>query len=649
MHAPLAKFSMVRSKRPSGNWWLTDAAVDLDFRNFRFYDSSLVADPNAASTVLMLHGEGADGSTNFIDSVGHFCIPVTGIGPPVIDTAQFKFGSSSILVDNSYIRINSPDMAFGTGNFTIDCWVRFNSLTSFKGLFANTVGTTTGVIIYLLDTGGSNFVLIAERKNSGVNLSITGTTAIVINTWYHVALVRASGVLTMYVNGVSQGTPIASDTANYTEEVFTVGTYFPSSGMDGWTDEFHILKGTAAWTSNFTPPSAPYAGVGPYEQLGCSRASIGYSQTAAGVLKKFETDNLRITDLGLLVEAARTNELTHSQDSGTWSLNNITVTNNAAVAPDGTTTAMLWTVTASTFCATGPSYGGFAATSGDHVVASIYAKAGIGNWFYISINDASPTNDCKVWFDLVNGVVGSNATAGAIVIDSSSIEALANGWYRCVVVAHATASYTISGLYMFAAVGADGSNNGVSGDTRYAWGAQFETFVTFVSSYIPTTTGSVTRAADLVTCIGTLETVLEGTVASAVVDIDLSVPPNNYWGFIGSTSGSDPAPLSSRSLNTNLIASYAEPGDVELAATIGNSLLIYDAVKVGAAWNQGTPGRSVVGGGGTVASDASALTLHPINPTLGKWGSPTLFGLYRRVTGWTTRLADATLQGFTNP
>jgi hypothetical protein len=382
--------------------------------------------------------------------------------------------------------------------------------------------------------------------------------------------------------------------------------------------------------------------------LSCSRTSIGYSRTAAGVLQQFPENALRITDLGLLVENSRTNRVTHSQEmtDASWNYSNTTPTDNAIAAPDGTTTAALWTVTATAFI--GNSSSGLAASfAGEKLALSIYAKAGVGaNWFYLSINNGTGSHDAKAWFDLTNGVVGSNTNTGSVVFDSASIEALANGWYRCVLLVHSTSTENLGPGY--GAAGADGSQNGVSGDTRYVWGAQLEA-AAFVSSYIPTTSAAATRAADLVTCIGTLETVLEGTIASTVVDIDLSAPQDNFWGFIGSTVGSDPSPLSTRSLNNNLIASYAEPGDVELAATIGNSLLIYDAVKVGAAWNQSTPGRSVVGGGGTVASDASALTLHPINPTLGKWGSPILFGFYRRVTGWTTRLADATLQGFTAP
>jgi hypothetical protein len=77
-------------------------------------------------TVLLLHMEGADGSTTFTDAKGH---PFTASGTAKISTAQAKFGGSSGLFDQS-AALSTPDhadFAFGAGDFTIDLWARISA------------------------------------------------------------------------------------------------------------------------------------------------------------------------------------------------------------------------------------------------------------------------------------------------------------------------------------------------------------------------------------------------------------------------------------------------------------------------------------------------------------------------------------------
>lgn len=78
-------------------------------------------------TKLLLHCDGTDGSTTFSDNgvTGH---TVTANGNAQIDTAQSKFGNASGLFDGTGDYLTIPDHAdwnFGTGNFTIDAWIRF--------------------------------------------------------------------------------------------------------------------------------------------------------------------------------------------------------------------------------------------------------------------------------------------------------------------------------------------------------------------------------------------------------------------------------------------------------------------------------------------------------------------------------------------
>jgi hypothetical protein len=79
-----------------------------------------------AYTVLMLHMDGVDTCTHFLDSE---LTPkaVTAVGNAQIDTAQSKFGNASALFDGAgdYLSVpDSADWAFGTGAFTIDFWTQ---------------------------------------------------------------------------------------------------------------------------------------------------------------------------------------------------------------------------------------------------------------------------------------------------------------------------------------------------------------------------------------------------------------------------------------------------------------------------------------------------------------------------------------------
>ena len=228
-----------------------------------------------------------------------------------------------------------------------------------------------------------------------------------------------------------------------------------------------------------------------------ARASTGYAETVAGTLTSFASGALRRTDKGVLIEGARTNLCTYSQqfdDATGWpTKTNITVTANAATAPDGTSTADTITDDAANAqhriaCAS------ISFTSGTAYCASVFAKAGTDSRVQITFATGTHTSGVYANFNLSNGTVSASAGTGV----TSGVQALANGWYRCWVAAAADATSTTNFLIQRIDSGTALRAPAYIGSstTIQLWGAQLEA-ASFPSSYIPTTTASATRAADV--------------------------------------------------------------------------------------------------------------------------------------------------------
>jgi Concanavalin A-like lectin/glucanases superfamily len=204
----------------------------------------------------LFHFDGTDASTTITDASGGHTF--TAQGNAQLDTAQFKFGTSSALFDGTgdYLQGDgSSDFAFGTGDFTIDFWVRFNSLAGAQILF-DTGPDSAGPLAYVQITKNTPGNVLTLFVNNATR--ITGGTALTTGAWHHVALTRASGSTRLFLNGVQEG-------STYTDaNDYQIGTSHPfigskgdgtGSALNGWLDELRVLKGTALWTAIFAEPS----------------------------------------------------------------------------------------------------------------------------------------------------------------------------------------------------------------------------------------------------------------------------------------------------------------------------------------------------------------------------------------------------------
>jgi hypothetical protein len=98
--------------------------MSIIFINPYRFGAATPTDPNFADVSLLLHGDGANGSTTIIDS-SPTPKTVTAFGNAQISTAQSKFGGASIALDGTgdYASTgNSSDLLMGSAVFTIECW-----------------------------------------------------------------------------------------------------------------------------------------------------------------------------------------------------------------------------------------------------------------------------------------------------------------------------------------------------------------------------------------------------------------------------------------------------------------------------------------------------------------------------------------------
>lgn len=211
-------------------------------------------DPYWANVVSLLHFDGTDGATSIVDQKSRSW---TNFGLS-LDTSQSRFGPSSLICDGvtgRYINTaSSADFAFGTGDFTIEFFLRVVSVAlGFQIMFdgreeANSVPRPT---IFLTGSTLNYFVSGAVRASGG---------AVSTNNWYHIALSRVSGSTRMFLSGNQVGSTW-SDSTNYEACPITVANAGHSpfdAPVAGWIDEVRVTKGVGRYSANFTQPSAPF-------------------------------------------------------------------------------------------------------------------------------------------------------------------------------------------------------------------------------------------------------------------------------------------------------------------------------------------------------------------------------------------------------
>lgn len=213
------------------------------------FASGQVTDPNFSSVSLLLHCDGSNGSTTYIDNSNNaFTLTATATQ----NTSTFKFGTASAYFSDSYIDTPSNTaLSMGTGEFTWEGWFRIAGAPtggSYGAFIDSRYGGGTGWFWGITDT----YVPVLY------DLSIEGS-ALSLDTWYHIALTRdSSNNVRLFVDGTQVGSTGNSNT-NLTSNSMEIG--WGNNGdnaFNGYIDDLRVTKGVCRYAANFTPPTQAF-------------------------------------------------------------------------------------------------------------------------------------------------------------------------------------------------------------------------------------------------------------------------------------------------------------------------------------------------------------------------------------------------------
>jgi len=410
-------------------------------------------------------------------------------------------------------------------------------------------------------------------------------------------------------------------------------------------DSIWNIGGTPSLDLNFAKNKSLIDGVSGNNLISFARNSTGtyigedgLIKTAAANEARFDHNPTTRESLGLLIEEERTNLLTYSEqfDNAGWPKFGATITANATTAPDGTTTADKFASTSGAALIY-VQQANYALSNGERYTRSVFAKASEISSFTLQIGNTS-TGTALVQVNLSTGT----ATNGAVVTT------LPNGWFR--ISYSYIQSGTLSDFYFTLPA------NTISGNGIFIWGAQLEAG-SFPTSYIPTTSSQVTRAADVASITG-------ANFSSWYNQTEGTVFASGDFVNAGAGSFSRPVALAGANVGIDEISLYtrisvgAGDGSIFGAVTVNSSLEGDLSAPIGQPNLSGGYGSAIA-----YKANDFGLSSNGLAPTVDTSGTlPTitqliimgnvrfqnrLSGHIRRLTYWPARLPNTTLQSLT--
>ena len=202
--------------------------------------------------------------------------PTTAYSASTIGGSAYFDGTGDYLITPTDTAFN-----FGTGDFTIECWV----------YLTNSSATTQTIMGVDLSASTNSIQVWYNNTANKITFNVYGDPAFVssstvsINSWTHLAFTRASGTFKMFINGNQEAS--GSMTNNFANNKFVVGRGYATIDAEyfyGYLSNLRVIKGTAVYTANFIPSTAPVTAI--------SGTSLLLNYTNAGIVDGTMQNNL---------------------------------------------------------------------------------------------------------------------------------------------------------------------------------------------------------------------------------------------------------------------------------------------------------------------------------------------------------------------
>lgn len=233
--------------------------------------TTFATDADFANVVLLLHADGSDEGTRFVDSSTQKHI-ITAVGNANSETSVKKFGSASFEGDGTGDYLSIPDSAdwdigiggaYGSDIFTLEGWIRSSDITKANNNVCafGAWGYHNQWLLRHYDNGGTDYLdwqwwngtSFSNISDTLTNLSFSQ------DTWYHVAVSYDGTTTSFYFNGSRVGTSTAAYASRTGLGVMRVGGADDGSSFHGYIDDFRITKGTARYSgATITVPTAAF-------------------------------------------------------------------------------------------------------------------------------------------------------------------------------------------------------------------------------------------------------------------------------------------------------------------------------------------------------------------------------------------------------
>ncbi len=464
--------------------------------------------------------------------------------------------------------------------------------------------------------------------------------------------------------------------ASVEDENAGVGSCLVSRGQDVYTDGLPFTPSLLI-VPQFYKDGNLYQDVPPFVaedstmRFTVSRNTTATRVNSSGLIESVASGVPRIDWLGqscpaLLVEASGTNfarwvnQMT-AQDTPTAS-GGMTITTGSTdfLAPDGTSGSITKYVGGAASGTSQYAYysgGGITVTASGQHTFSLFVKRGATN----------PLTFCALGIENYAGGSGTiysyfNLASGTALTAGASVQDYGNGWYRLSTAPYTLAAGDLTGTLTFFMAEGNGDlswpASGALNLTAYTWGAEFEPG-SIATTYIPTTTAAVSRAADVISASGALVSGLIGQTEGTI-----------YCEYIPVASGPAGASFptniitSARNINTNTGFSinhrqsdnklqadfFIGDGTFGAITTLSGTVAFGNVVKVAFAYKTGDFALAI--NGNVVQTTSVAFTSVTTINTIELTNPTAYFGYagtvrHRAAALYTTRLSNDQLAELT--